>query len=281
MVTNNPPKSNLVYYLIVLAMLSLAFFFFLKYQGVSGEARDASYKGVTRAEVESIVKETLNSNPKLVVDSLQKWSIAQEKAAFDEVQKRLDQFKDKLENNTNDPRVGNPKGLVKLVSFYDYSCGYCRRMLPVEEKLLSNHAELQIIYKPFPILGESSVLATRAILAANLLDPSKVSKMHTELFNQKGERNMESVIAIASSLGYDAAAFSAKMADKAVEQIIQETVELAGSIGIRSTPTLVINGKLIPGAVNFEDINLLVTEALQKASTTDAAAAPTSSGESK
>lgn len=272
MLIDSSTKHNLRYYLLILAILCGALFFFLKFKSVSAEITDAAHHGLSRGDVETIVKEVINSNPELIVTSVRKWNMEQEKEALSEVQKRISAQRERIEGNPNDPRVGSAQGVVKIVEMFDYSCGYCRRMLPIEEKILANNPDVTIIYKPFPILGEGSVLATKAALAAYALDPTKFMKMHESLFNQKGERTQESILDLAGAAGYNIEAFRAKLADASINQIIDETRSVASAVGISSTPTFIINGSLVAGSISFEELNSKV-DALRKEAAKHPAAA--------
>ncbi len=252
---------NLKYYLLLFAVLSASLFFFLKYKSVANDAMDLHHAGITRGDVEAIVKETINSNPELIINSMRKWSAEQEKHALKEVQQRVEAQKSRFENNINDPRIGNPQGAIKIVALFDHACGYCQRMLPIEEKIVANNKDVLLIYKPFPILGEGSVLAARAEVAAYKLDPAKFGKLHAALFNQKGERTPESILDLAGAAGYNVEEFRNKLADAVINQTIEETRSAAREVGISSTPTFIINGKLIPGSMSFEELSSMVEAA--------------------
>lgn len=71
-----------------------------------------------------------------------------------------------LERDPNAPVLGNPEGDVRVVEFFDYNCPYCRRAKPTTETLLEADPTVRLVYREWPILGEGSVIAPRAALAA-------------------------------------------------------------------------------------------------------------------
>jgi protein-disulfide isomerase len=55
---------------------------------------------------------------------------------------------------------------VTVVEFFDPRCGYCKQMRPVIGELLRRQRDVRWVMKDLPILGPSSVQASRALLAA-------------------------------------------------------------------------------------------------------------------
>ena len=71
-----------------------------------------------------------------------------------------------LESDPNAPNLGNPEGDVTVVEFFDYNCPYCRSAGQTLQALLAADVNVRVIYREWPILGEDSVIAARAALAA-------------------------------------------------------------------------------------------------------------------
>src|SRR3569833_1502969 len=68
--------------------------------------------------------------------------------------------------------VGNPRGDVTLIEFYDVNCPFCRAASPDIEALLKSNKELRLVLVPFPVLGIPSIQGTRVELAVVLLSLS-------------------------------------------------------------------------------------------------------------
>ena len=59
-----------------------------------------------------------------------------------------------------------PKPLiVTVIEFFDYRCGYCKRVAGMVTQLQKDEPGVRVVYKDFPILGEASVFAARTVLA--------------------------------------------------------------------------------------------------------------------
>ena len=55
---------------------------------------------------------------------------------------------------------------VTIVEYFDYNCPYCKRVVPTFRELIAGDPKLAIVYKDWPVLGETSAYAARCALAA-------------------------------------------------------------------------------------------------------------------
>ena len=46
---------------------------------------------------------------------------------------------------------------LTIVEYFDYNCPFCKRVVPTFKQLLAEDKKLAIVYKDWPVLGESSV----------------------------------------------------------------------------------------------------------------------------
>ena len=89
------------------------------------------------------------------------------------------------------PVAGNAAAEVTIVQFFDYKCGYCRRVSPTLSTLLEKHKNVRIIYKELPILGADSHMASRAALAAE--KQGAYVAFHRELMSLNGPMTPEAI----------------------------------------------------------------------------------------
>ena len=59
------------------------------------------------------------------------------------------------------PALGNLKGDVTIVEFFDYQCPYCRKLHPDLMRLLMEDRKIRLVLKDWPILSPSSQAAGR------------------------------------------------------------------------------------------------------------------------
>ena len=207
-----------------------------------------SSKPMTKTEIEAIVKQYIMEHPEVLVDSVRQMQ-AREQAKQE--QKNKDALSVKQKDIYEDPTSPASKtasaGQVTMVEFFDYRCGYCKKVYPTLQKLMAEN-DVRIVFKELPILGPDSVVATRAALAA--AKQGAYSKFHNALMTSPTPPNADRIHQIAKELGLDADKLKKDMDSPEVEAVINKNRELAQSLGVEATPTFVIGKELIPGALD-------------------------------
>jgi len=147
--------------------------------------------------------------------------------------------------------LGNPRGDVTLVEFFDYSCGYCKRALPDMLSLMHSDPKLKIVLKELPILGPGSAEAARIAVAVRMQDPDgqKYLAFHQALLGVAGPASKEKALAAAKEAGLDLARIEQDAASEEVAATLSEDSKLATAMGIHGTPGYVIGDSVIFGAV--------------------------------
>jgi len=208
---------------------------------------------VTKQDVANIVKSEINKNPELVVQALKDHADNQQKIAEANVLQAIQINKDALINDSNDHKYGEATAKNVVIQFYDYSCGHCRNMSAVVEKLIDEKTNMYLVFKELPALGDSSIQASKAALAVNKLYPKKFLDFHFALMNDNSTTGMDQKIKnIAKTLKINEGKLYKEMSDPAIDAILQDNFKLAGKIGIRGVPDIIINDKLYPGAISYE-----------------------------
>jgi protein-disulfide isomerase len=146
-----------------------------------------------------------------------------------------------------------------VVEFFDYNCPYCRRAKPEIEALLAADPDVRLVYREWPILGEGSVFAARAALAAR--EQGLYEDFHWALMGMSGRAEESSVLRIAEDIGLDVAQLRRDMEAPEIDAHIETSMRLAQVLGITGTPSFVIGDALVPGVVDAEQLQTLVTDA--------------------
>ncbi|HEU5048389.1 MAG TPA: DsbA family protein [Rickettsiales bacterium] len=221
---------------------------------LSSTASLAQEKSLSKAEVEAIVKQVIRDNPEMILQSVTDYQKKKQAEAAADVTKNLPALKGQLQEDPLSPFVGNPKGDVTVVEFFDYHCGYCKRFLPVIAQLLESDKKVKMVFKEFPILSDDSTLAAKAALAVNKIDKSKYLAFHSSLMEMTTAFTMENLTQKAQELGIDPAVLKKTMESPDIEKEIAQTRELALNLDIHGTPALVIGTHIIPGVVPLSDL---------------------------
>jgi protein-disulfide isomerase len=160
--------------------------------------------------------------------------------------------------DAKDPVAGNPHGDVTIVEFFDPRCPYCRRLEPQMTQFLQDDHGIRLIYKDLPILGPSSLLGSRALLAAQM--QGAYEKLRDAMMADPPDITMDSIHGLAERLGLDWNRLRHDMNDPAVEQRLKDNIRLARAIGIEGTPTFIVGQKMVAGE-DMSEIKDAVTEA--------------------
>ncbi len=217
-------------------------------------------QALPREQIEQIVRDYLMREPEVIYEAIQELQQRRAVAEAQKQQQAVEANKGALFSSGKDPILGNPQGDVTLVEFFDYHCGYCRGMVPALRSLVQKDKGLKIVMKEFPVLGPDSLLAARASLAAE--KQGRFADFHMALMGAK-QLDEASIMGIAKQLGLDLDRLAADMQSESLQDVIDANANLAGELGITGTPSFVIGGKLIPGAVDVAQIESLIAQQRQ------------------
>ena len=241
--------------------LALAAAFILAAALPLGPARAAdSFTQAQRAEIVRILREALVKDPTILTDAIAALR-AQAHAGGQDTAALLAQGAAGLVR-PGDPAEGNPRGKVTVVEFFDVRCPYCRQMNPAMEALLRHDPDVRLIYKDLPILGPASVLASRALLAAQ--KQGGYLKLRAALMAAPPDITDATIAAAARKLGLDWKRLRRDMDDPAIARRLDANLALSRRLGIDGTPALIAGHQLVPGAVDRADLEKLAAAARSK-----------------
>ena len=219
-------------------------------------------QNLDQKRIEKIIREYLINNPEVLEEAIRALQAKREarraQAALASIQKN----KKKIYEDPEDPVGGNPNGDVTIVEFFDYRCGFCKRVAPVVEEKLAKDKKIRIVYKEFPVLGPNSLLAARAALASRA--QGKYLDFHKALMKAKISYDEASIMKIATSVDIDTARLKKDMQSPGIMAYIAKTRALARSLGIRGTPAFVVGEQLFPGALTASQLNRMIQTARKK-----------------
>ena len=137
------------------------------------------------------------------------------------------------------------------------------------EETYASTGDVRFEYKHLAFLGPESIRAAEASECAS--EQERFWPYHDTLFlNQRGENmgafNDEALRAFASGIGLDEAEFDSCLDSGRYLDEIEASRAEANSLGISSTPTTVINGQIVDGAVPFERLQVLIESELAQSS---------------
>ena len=228
----------------------------------SGVSR-AEHKSASpaQAEIEGVVHQYLLEHPEVILEAVEVLRARERAATTENARAQITAQRETIINDPTSPVAGNPDGDVTLVEFFDYHCGYCKRVMPSVLKLLDEDSGIRLVYKEFPILGPQSVTAARAALAAHMQDEEKYLEFHVAMMSSRARLTEDRVLQMAREMGFNIDRLKADMSSPEVDKTIARNLELAQKLGITGTPRFVIGDQIVPGAVSLETLKELVRQA--------------------
>lgn len=167
-----------------------------------------------------------------------------------------EELRQALERDPTAPVLGNPDGNITLTEFFDYNCGFCRKMLPVMQQLVSSDPDLRVVYREWPVFGAGSDFAARASLAS--LPTGKYWRFHAGMLGMRGRAEEASVMRVARDVGLDEADLRERMESDTVARHISTSFLLADHMGLMGTPTFICGDEAVFGEMTLQEMRDLV-----------------------
>lgn len=207
------------------------------------------------------VRAYLLENPEVLMEALSVLESREQQAQAASDEQLVAQFSEQLFNDGFSWVDGPADADVTVVEFMDYRCGYCRRAHPDVQALIDSDADIRLIVKEFPILGEDSLLASRYAIATQIaLGDEAYGQIHNALMTENVEMTESGLSALASDLGLNADTIAASLEDPEVARRIAQTRALGQAMGINGTPSFVIGDQMVRGYVPLEGMMQIVDE---------------------
>lgn len=164
--------------------------------------------------------------------------------------------------------LGDPNAPVEVWDFSDFHCPHCRTFAETTEKQLIEEyikpGRARLVYKHFIVL-QSYQAANASECAA---EQGKFWEYHDYLFAKQetdAPFTPDELKRYARELGLDTEAFDRCVdSGKYMNVVLQETNE-GRRLGVRGTPTIFVNGQLVPRGALWPDLKAAIEAALQQA----------------
>jgi protein-disulfide isomerase len=164
-----------------------------------------------------------------------------------------------------DPSLGSASAPVTLVEFSDFQCPFCQRVAPTLKQVKEKYGDrVRIVWKDFP-LTQIHPQAFKASEAAHCAgDQEKYWQYHDQLFANQSALQLNDLKRYATDLGLDANAFNSCLDSSKYGERVRDGVAQGTSLGVNSTPTIYVNGRVLAGAQPYEAFVAMIDEELAK-----------------
>lgn len=161
------------------------------------------------------------------------------------------------------PVKGSGKPAVTIVEFSDFECPFCGAVQKTLKQIMDQYGrEVRLVFKHLPSEGHrNSLPAARAAHCA--AEQDRFWEFHDALFVA---RNLTptTFTQIATELGLGLPKFQACLSAEQSRAAIVKDLETARIFRIESTPSFIINGKLVQGALSFADFQKIIEQELSQ-----------------
>lgn len=145
-------------------------------------------------------------------------------------------------------RIGPGAAAVRIASFSDYYCPYCRvqtkRLARIESE---SDGAVSVKWHELPLLGDGSRLAAKAALAARR--QGAYPAFHERMMKATFQATPEYLAALSEEIGLDYARLEADMESTDIDLELHLSAALAKRFGFIGTPALVIGKTAVLGEI--------------------------------
>jgi protein-disulfide isomerase len=166
----------------------------------------------------------------------------------------------------NAPSKGSSSAKVTIIEYSDFQCPFCSKganVITAIEKKYGNKVNIGFKHFPLPFHAQARI-AAEASMCAKEQDIKLFWKMHDAMFADQTKLDKANLIATAKKMGVKEAPFTACLESGKFKSAIDADMAEGTSIGIKSTPTFFVNGKMINGAQPLENFSEVIDEELAK-----------------
>ncbi len=159
------------------------------------------------------------------------------------------------------PSHGPADAKVVIIEVADYKCRFCAIRNGLVKRLLAEHRDARFVFKHFPFVSAAeSEAGAIATMAANR--QGKFFEYSDHLFRHRAEPwDKDALVGYATTLGLDVAKFEQDLGDPQLKQYVRKDKAAAETLRVRATPTLLINGKVVPNDAKADEIRMMVRDA--------------------
>lgn len=236
-------------FLLLLVMVLIATFPFIS----DWMAKNKTEVLYDKDHINSMIEGYIKDHPDQIMLSLQEYNKVQREDAYNIfVKNALEENIDKIKDDRY-PTFGLKDG-VRVVEFFDYACGYCKKMRSTIDDVIEG-SNVYYTFREIPIInGSNSDIAVRAALAVNIIDKSKYLSVNKALLEYNGMYNDDVINGIVETAGIDQEEFNRVRESREVTDMLEDSIKLFNSLGINGTPAFIIGDELVVGAMDLKTL---------------------------
>ncbi|NTW22290.1 thioredoxin domain-containing protein [Candidatus Falkowbacteria bacterium] len=158
--------------------------------------------------------------------------------------------------------TSSPK--ITIVEFSDFSCPNSKSSFSKIRSLGSKYQDdVKIVFRDYPNISEQSLDLALAARCAG--QQGKFWPMHDKLFQNQGKiASTSDLVKLAEQVGVKPYGFTKCMASQGEQYKILANLEYADKIGVKGTPTWLINGTKVDGDLPLDIWQKIIDDLIKK-----------------
>lgn len=159
------------------------------------------------------------------------------------------------------PVIGNPKGDITIVEWFDYNCPYCRKLAPELRQVVQDDGKVRLVLKDWPILGPVSKVAARMALAAKYQDKFDIA--HEAMISVNSRITEPRIAELLSGAGLDMDRLKKDLDAnaKSIDAILARNDQQAQAFGFNGTPSFIVGKYRVPGVLSMAQFEQAIADA--------------------
>ena len=164
----------------------------------------------------------------------------------------------------NAPTVGPTNAPITIVEWSDFECPYCSKVVPAINEVKAKYGEkVRIAFRHFPLsFHQKAQKAAEASMCAH--EQGKFWQMHDAMFGNQQALGVDQLKAKAAELGANADQFNSCLDSGKYAQQVKDDISAGTAAGVSGTPAMFINGRMVSGAVPFEQLAQIIDDELAR-----------------
>ena len=167
-------------------------------------------------------------------------------------------------NGNSSAEKGPAKARVLITEFSDFQCPYCKEAQPTISRVMQGYAaQVKLEFKSLPLeIHPFALPAAKAAYCAG--KQGAFWQVHDALF-AAAELSQSTINQIVGDLRLNSEQFNKCLSSTESQAAVMADLAEARRLGIEGTPTFIINGKVLRGAVTFEEFSEVIEHELKSA----------------
>jgi len=165
------------------------------------------------------------------------------------------------------PTAGDADARVHIVEFFDPACGTCRDFYPFVKRLMEAHPgkiRLTLRYAPFHKGSDEVVKLLEAARKQGQFWPALEALLAAQdRWTIQHVARLDLALPVVARLGLDMQRLGQDMRAPALDQLLSQDLQDAGTLKVSQTPEFFVNGRPLP-SFGYDELKALVEQALRE-----------------